>query len=191
MHDGTDSADTDNDELFARIVPLRRRGAKPSEPRSGDARPAGRTLRMGPAHRRATASPQGPAGFRTGHCIRSHAFCTHSQEAATRNCHRGRGCSGSHCVGFRPRRWRVPARVAWSLNPARRFLRDREHAAQRLGKLRAAAACLNRVRNRALGSAAESALQLDGAQSLLLQRDLGIRVTQPHKGLLEMLQMVI
>ncbi len=36
MNDGTDSADTDKDELFARIIPLRRRGAKPPEPRSVD-----------------------------------------------------------------------------------------------------------------------------------------------------------
>lgn len=37
MNDGTDSADTNKDELFARIIPLRRRGAKPPEPPSGDA----------------------------------------------------------------------------------------------------------------------------------------------------------
>jgi hypothetical protein len=36
MNDGTDSADTNKDELFARIIPLRRRGAKPPAPRSGD-----------------------------------------------------------------------------------------------------------------------------------------------------------
>ncbi len=37
MNDGTDSADTNKDELFARIIPLRRRGAKPPEPPSSDA----------------------------------------------------------------------------------------------------------------------------------------------------------
>jgi hypothetical protein len=36
MNDGTDSADANKDELFARIIPLRRRGAKPPAPRSGD-----------------------------------------------------------------------------------------------------------------------------------------------------------